>query len=271
MAHARRHKRGKWPTAIAGRYRRRLVRRTITIHTLLMEELGSAIERNAFELERLARTDDAQTRADNAATILAELIQIIRSVQMSVRSLFVPNTEDLVRVGESIDRFTTGSIANDLDVKAAGLGAIGLNQAIRAWALQQVQALQEGVDARFFEDIAKHLTRALKEPGTKAPDLKKVIARRFVAAKKRAAINAKNAIGTLNAEVTQARFEHAGIVEFTWSDSGDEKVREVHELANGNNYPTSSGHPTEGFPGEPFACRCAAIPVIPKGSPLLLK
>lgn len=85
----------------------------------------------------------------------------------------------------------------------------------------------------------------------------------------RAELIARDQVLKLNAEVTQKRHEAAGIVEFVWSTSRDERVRPDHKVLEGKRYRyddppvVDRRRGTRGLPGIHFQCRCVAIPVIP--------
>ena len=56
-----------------------------------------------------------------------------------------------------------------------------------------------------------------------------------------------------------------GVTHFVWETVGDDRVRPLHASIEGNTYPVSTGHPTEGRPGDPYNCRCSMQPVFPTG------
>ncbi len=78
----------------------------------------------------------------------------------------------------------------------------------------------------------------------------------------RAKLIARDQTSKMNAAITQSRQTSIGISQYTWSTSGDERVRETHADNNGkvfswNDPPSETGHP-----GEDINCRCVAIPFI---------
>ena len=48
---------------------------------------------------------------------------------------------------------------------------------------------------------------------------------------------------------------------FEWRTQGDERVRDEHEILDGQVFTLADGHPEEGFPGDGHNCRCMAVPV----------
>ena len=85
---------------------------------------------------------------------------------------------------------------------------------------------------------------------------------------RRAALIARDQVLGLNGDITQARHEAAGIEEYTWSTSKDERVRPGHAELEGTRQryddPPVIDEKTgrTGNPGDDFQCRCVGIPII---------
>lgn len=62
-------------------------------------------------------------------------------------------------------------------------------------------------------------------------------------------------------QLQRTRLRVNGVTEFEWVTQGDDDVRDLHESIDGQRFPISRGHPTEGFPGEPINCRCFMNPI----------
>lgn len=76
---------------------------------------------------------------------------------------------------------------------------------------------------------------------------------------------ARDQVLSLNALITQERQTAAGIAEFVWTTSGDERVREEHQELEGQTFSwEDGGDPEEGIPGEAVNCRCVAFPILPE-------
>ena len=94
----------------------------------------------------------------------------------------------------------------------------------------------------------------------------------FGATESKARLWARDQTLKLHAEITQERHQAVGIERYYWTDSNDERVREVHaELGDasdsGTTYaykdpPVMSEDGRRGNPGEDFQCRCTAYPVL---------
>ena len=77
----------------------------------------------------------------------------------------------------------------------------------------------------------------------------------------RADLIARDQIGKLNGRLTQFRQQEAGIKQYIWRTSRDERVRSSHRERDGKTYDWDNP-PPDGHPGMPIRCRCVAIPVI---------
>lgn len=79
----------------------------------------------------------------------------------------------------------------------------------------------------------------------------------------RARLIAQDQVSKLNANMTMIRQRAAGVAEYEWSTSRDERVRPTHKANQGKRFrwdrpPSSTGHP-----GHDIRCRCVALPVFP--------
>jgi SPP1 gp7 family putative phage head morphogenesis protein len=105
--------------------------------------------------------------------------------------------------------------------------------------------------------------------GTRVEEVAKSIRDMGEVTRSRAELIARDQVLKLNAEVTQRRHEAAGITEFVWSTSRDERVRPDHKVLEGGRYRyddppvVDRRRGTRGLPGVHFQCRCVAVPVIP--------
>lgn len=78
----------------------------------------------------------------------------------------------------------------------------------------------------------------------------------------RAELIARDQTLKLNGAINEIRQTDAGIDQYTWSTSLDERVREEHAALEGRVF-SWDDPPEVGHPGEDFQCRCIALPVIP--------
>lgn len=101
--------------------------------------------------------------------------------------------------------------------------------------------------------------------GRPIKDLTKSLQKEYGLTKGHARLIARDQTAKLNGQIQQKQQRDAGVEEYTWSTSGDERVRESHRELNGKRFrwddpPTNSDGRTC-HPGEDYQCRCVALPV----------
>ncbi|MBW2672078.1 MAG: minor capsid protein [Deltaproteobacteria bacterium] len=132
-----------------------------------------------------------------------------------------------------------------------------LIKSVRAQALDRAEAqILEGLRGGLRnETIAKNLRAS------------------FGLSKSRAALIARDQVGKLQGELTELRQVNAGIDEYIWDSSKDERVRPTHQELDGTTQKWSDppavafgkGGVRYAHPGGDYQCRCNAIPVMPAG------
>lgn len=151
------------------------------------------------------------------------------------------------------------------------------NELQKQWVERNSQLIR--LEERAQQEVARILDAPIRE-GVRVEEIRKEIQERMGVVRSRAELIARDQTLKLYGQVQQERQTEAGIVEYTWSTSEDERVR-------GNPaglYPKSHGDhwKLEGttqrwdsppvvdekagrreHPGGDFQCRCAAIPILP--------
>lgn len=94
-----------------------------------------------------------------------------------------------------------------------------------------------------------------------------MLTQRFKVASSHAQLIARDQVGKTIGALTKIRHAQAGIKQYVWRTSDDERVRESHQVLEGNLFSWSSP-PAIGHPGQPIQCRCTAEPYIPGVSDL---
>lgn len=119
------------------------------------------------------------------------------------------------------------------------------------------------------DEKVDRVERVLREagPGARVETVQKRIAEQTGASESHAMLIARTETTSLCARMTKARHEAAGIKEFVWSTSRDERVRPTHAALEGRRfaYDDLPLIPGEGavLPGAIYNCRCVAIAHIP--------
>lgn len=188
------------------------------------------------------------------------------------------------RLGRALD---LDGLTAQLDRLAAGVGAFTRDQ----WQRQLKAAL--GIDLVGDPNLAPLFTsfrasnvalirslaadkvarvhRVLVAGGTstRVEELAKQIRAEIDATRGRAALIARDQVLKLNGDVTEARHVAAGVTEYVWRTSRDERVRETHKDLDGTRQSYDDPpvvDPRTGRranPGRDYQCRCTAEPVIP--------
>ncbi len=97
--------------------------------------------------------------------------------------------------------------------------------------------------------------------GMRVESIKARLLERGDVSKSRAELIARDQTLKLNGEITATRQMRAGVEEYTWSTSGDDRVRDEHMALEGETF-SWFAPPAVGHPGQDFQCRCVAVPVV---------
>lgn len=83
--------------------------------------------------------------------------------------------------------------------------------------------------------------------------------------RRRAELIARDQTAKLNGHIQKAQQQDAGITEYIWSTTGDERVRRSHQELNGKKFswddPPENSDGRKCHPGQDFQCRCIGRPV----------
>jgi SPP1 gp7 family putative phage head morphogenesis protein len=103
-----------------------------------------------------------------------------------------------------------------------------------------------------------------KNLGGHVEGLQQAIEDEFGFSARRANLIARDQVLKLNGQLTQTRQVNAGIEEYIWTTSGDERVRDEHKDKEGQTFSWNDPPPDTGHPAEDYQCRCTAFPIIPE-------
>lgn len=126
---------------------------------------------------------------------------------------------------------------------------------IKDFADEQILSLRQNIEKSVFL-------------GVRAESLQENIKRKFGISENKAKFLAKQEISLLTSKYKQNKYQNAGITKYKWSTSKDSRVRQDHKELDGKIFYFDSP-PVENKDtgnranaGEPFGCRCIAIPII---------
>lgn len=116
----------------------------------------------------------------------------------------------------------------------------------------------------------KQITSKGIRSGLRVEDIRDELILRLGIVRSRAALLARDQTLKLFGELAEQRQRNVGITQYTWSASGDQRVRprhaELHDTVQNWNEPPIVDYRTgrRAHPGGDYQCRCQAIPIIPE-------
>lgn len=133
--------------------------------------------------------------------------------------------------------------------------------------LQAAALRNAGLIQGLSDDAVKRIQTATVNAmlnGETVRDLQRRVRKELNTTDARARLIARDQTSKLTAEMNKLRHMEAGVDEYIWRTSQDERVRDRHRRLNNNKY--KYGEPTgaeEGLePGQPVQCRCIAQAVV---------
>jgi SPP1 gp7 family putative phage head morphogenesis protein len=140
-----------------------------------------------------------------------------------------------------------------------------LDKGIRAWRSDNVALVKSMLDTQ--REILSDILTGYE--GHSYETIAKQIEDRCGVVSSRAEFIARDQVLKLNSNITTARMAAAGIAEFVWTTTGDERVRKTHEDLDGQTFsyddpPVTNDDGDTNLPGEDYQCRCVPTPVLPE-------
>lgn len=125
---------------------------------------------------------------------------------------------------------------------------------------------QENIDlvvnaGRSYAGAVQEIVNDPANFGLRVEEIRAKLQERADVSESRAELIARDQTLKLNGALTEIRQTSAGIDEYIWSTSLDERVRDSHAALEGQRFSWSSP-PEVGHPGQDYQCRCLAIPVV---------
>jgi SPP1 gp7 family putative phage head morphogenesis protein len=104
--------------------------------------------------------------------------------------------------------------------------------------------------------------------GLRVEEIAKHLEQRSDVGAARARLVARDQTLKLASSITQARQVHAGISQYRWSTSKDERVRDMHadlegQIIDWDDPPVTDKYGNTNHAGQDYQCRCVAIPLLP--------
>lgn len=166
------------------------------------------------------------------------------------------------RVGQLVSNHNMGEIRKQI-ASAITVDVFGAEEPVRrqlgAFVRDNVRLIKS-IPQKALTDVEGVVLAGVRR-GTRAKDIAQSIGERFGVTRSRATLIARDQVGKFNGELTQLRHQEAGITEYIWRTSKDERVRAEHRARDGQRFKWSEP-PDDGAPGEAIQCRCTAEPVL---------
>ena len=173
-----------------------------------------------------------------------------------------PPVRVIKKTATGVAEHTTSENRRILGIEPAGVSEDML-AAFRRANLDLITALPES----FVDDLEAALTAA--PAGLRVEQVAAAIKERGAVTASHADLIACDQVLKLNAQITRTQQQAAGVSEYEWSTSKDERVRHSHSMLQGTLHSWGSPpvvDPKRGrreHPGGDFRCRCCALPVLP--------
>lgn len=140
----------------------------------------------------------------------------------------------------------------------------------RRLAERYTNNLEMYVDGWEDEAIARLRARVEKAAtaGFRAESLEAMIKAEWGVSRRKAAFLARQETSLLVSKFREERYGEAGVTQYRWETSHDERVRKDHKDLNGRVFRfddppiTDRATGTRNNPGEDFNCRCVAVPIL---------
>lgn len=205
----------------------------------------------------------------------------LRGVMAAVHKEYVREIEPLLKARHDAAEHVPKGYFDALGVRIQTAVRVPVAKAFSAMAgsVERVHAIDPRKDPRISAQInaardanirlvenagrvyADQVRAVIEDPdnfGLRVEEIQEKIMARGDVSESRAELIARDQTLKLNGQVNQLKQTGAGVTQYTWSTSHDERVRESHAELDGEVFDWSSP-PEPGHPGEDFQCRCIAL------------
>ena len=246
--------------------------------------LGSFNAQIGKELRTMGATFDSRRKGYKLASLPVEIKTLIVTARAEVKSRAEALQSKLVEIEQKALQVDLGhyvrNVFGDLDKQfvrtvkpnleipmeiTAGMAdkieedyTTNVNLYINGWKQEQVERLRDAVQKN-------------AEQGFRADKMKDILESEYGISKNRAKFIARQETALMVSKYRETRYQEAGLNEYIWSTSHDERVRKDHRDLNGRKFSWDSPPVVDkatgrrGNPGEDFGCRCLAVPVMRLG------
>lgn len=234
-----------------------------------LKELGASFNktRSAFKLELTQLPPEIRSSIAQGTTVEKDAIdRVMRKIQeLSAANLVIPGVdsiadETLQDLHKQFHKVTPADLEIPVEMNDAS------REKIKADYISNIDLKIKGWGADAIERVRDRVILEVGA-GTRAEKLKDVLFSEFGVTESRVKFIARQETSLFVSKFRQTRYEDAGIDQYRWSTSNDERVRDDHKDLNNRVF--SWDNPPivdkrtgrKANPGEDFGCRCVALPV----------
>lgn len=135
-----------------------------------------------------------------------------------------------------------------------------LRDMLSVWEAENLELIKS-LPTKYIDQLRGQVTAAVQS-GKGLRDVVALVKKTGKVTKGRAELIARDQIGKLNGDITQARQQGIGVEEYRWRGVLDGRERSEHVAREGKTYRWDKP-PEDGHPGQPIRCRCSAEAVLP--------
>lgn len=223
-------------------------------HQLLPIEIRGAVEQSLDRARTLhaAIISTLDVIAANVVTAAKTGLETAAAIPAIIKNLETQFDETVLSIDVvEVSAELTPAIQEALRVKFTE----NLNLNIKNFLASEIPKLREEVQKNAFA-------------GYRADSLVDMIEARFGVTRRKGAFLADQETSLLTSKFREERYRSAGVRDYIWATSHDERVREDHRHLDGKRFSfdsppiTNRSTGARNNPGEDFRCRCVPIPVI---------
>jgi SPP1 gp7 family putative phage head morphogenesis protein len=236
---------------------------------VLLRELEEQVRAELGDLEELVRRNqlerndaaELELRTDDVWDEVGDKLRRLRDA--AARIFDDGRIRTLAfRVGQAVAMHNKREVMKQL-ARAITVDVFGAEPTVRrqlAVFVQDNVRLIKSIPEKLLTEVEGSVLGGIRR-GARAADIATDLRDRFGVSRSRATLIARDQVGKINGELTQLRHQEAGIDEYIWRTSRDERVRVEHKARDGQHFKWSKA-PEGGHPGEAVQCRCTAEPVL---------
>lgn len=205
---------------------------------------------------RIVTTNTIHRQIEYARVALAQQVNIHALVPV------------VTKAGERVNRWCNREVQRVLTIDPRGDPRTAYQ--LQQWGQMNANLIETGVRGpidgvrlkSLLSDVADTLETA-HAAGTRVEVLAHQIMERYEVSDSRAKLIARDQTLKLNGQLNRSKQQAAGVTQYRWITSRDEKVRPSHQRLN-DTIQSWDVPPPPGHPGDDYQCRCTAQPIIPE-------